>query len=490
MTAAAAGPGKAEIQMLVVYGNTLHCSRHFVLQVTNAKLARQFIGELVRERYVTDASNCGSDAEISKKQAQGTVAIGFTYGGLEKLELPARYLYVFREKAGAFAEGAFPRAARRLADTGPSAPEGWDRRFRPNRAHVLLSLHADSQDELGKLAGKLRGLSGSDGLADWNEYLEAGHLTAERERRTEHFGFRDGIARIAISGFHEPAKNEQPHAPGEFLLGYGNDEKFNTWLLPFPQLLPWLLPATPKDAPAFFRNGSFAALRKMKQDVEGFQAAVKKWAAQIAGGSNLDQWSEYVMAKMCGRWRDGSVVTAKSPSAPYRQAERAAKMTNEDLNDFDFSDDREGLGCPFGAHIRRMNPRADLVVPFRRRPLIRRSMPYGPVLNRDAGERKSDAERGLLGLFFCASLEDQFEHLLAEWGDANPMGPDNAGNAKDPLIGNHEDRAAFFDIPMEGEHRRRLRDFTPFVTTRGTLYAFFPSLPALGVIADGPSQPA
>ena len=44
-------------------------------------------------------------------------------------------------------------------------------------------------------------------------------------------------------------------------------------------------------------------------------------------------------------------------------------------------------------------------------------------------------KRGLLGLFFCASLEDQFEHLLSQWGDATPMGPPNRGTAKDPFIG-------------------------------------------------------
>jgi hypothetical protein len=105
-------------------------------------------------------------------------------------------------------------------------------------------------------------------------------------------------------------------------------------------------------------------------------------------------------------------------------------------------------------------------------------MPYGPKF-----DHEPDKPRGLLGLFFCASLEDQFEHLLIEWGNANPMGPDNRGNAKDPLVGNYQDPRAFFDIPMPGEPLRQLDAFTRYVTTRGTLYAFFPSLGTIGRIA-------
>jgi len=127
-----------------------------------------------------------------------------------------------------------------------------------------------------------------------------------------------------------------------------------------------------------------------------------------------------------------------------------------------------------------MNPRGDKVVPRRKRPLVRRGMPYGPPY-----KKGDDAERGLLGLFFCASLEDQFEHLLCEWGDANPMGPPNRGTAKDPFTGASGGKG-MFDIPVPGPGQRQLADFTSFVTTRGTLYAFFPSLTGIEILSrDG-----
>lgn len=493
MTAPAVHPDKSDIQRPIVYGYNLDCSRHFVLQVKNAYKARRFLGELVRLGLITDASIGSRDVKLMKNRELGPINVGITYRGLAMLGLPDRYLYVFQEKARAFAEGAYERAARRLADTGPSAAESWEECFKPDSAHVLLSIHAGEGVEWKTVTKRLKKVRGAYGLRGWNCPFDGRHLTTEEDGRTAHFGFRDGIAQPAIRDFHKEKKFEKLHEPGEFLLGYENDEGFNSWLLPFPRLLPWLLPDAPFDDPEFFKNGSFAVFRKMEQNVEAFHAAVRKWAEKLGGGRNLDEWSQYVMAKMCGRWLDGRVVTAESPSAPDGSIVPGGAMTDEALDEFDFSDDKEGLGCPYGAHIRRMNPRADLVVPFRRRPLIRRGMPYGPAYKPNSAEpgsakpesKETDRkkERGLLGLFFCASLEDQFEHLLAEWGDSNPMGPDNRGNAKDPLVGNHEDPEAVFDVPVPGETLRQLDGFTPYVTTRGTLYTFYPSLAALDMIA-------
>lgn len=92
-------------------------------------------------------------------------------------------------------------------------------------------------------------------------------------------------------------------------------------------------------------------------------------------------------------------------------------------------------------------------------------------------------ERGLVGLFFCASLEDQFEHLLSEWVEKKPMGPPDRGRAKDPLIGHHDDPGAEFHIPRPGADPLVLTFDQPFVRTRGTLYALFPSRTGLQRIA-------
>jgi len=472
-------PEKADVQRLVAYGYDFERSRHFILEVKTPQKARAFLAGLVELGLITDASADNEDVIARKNRGCCPTHIGFTFRGLQELRLSPALLLAFREKAQAYTEGAALRAARRLADSGASAAPWWDASFQHGRAHLLLSFYADTENELDRFAEVLRQIPGADDLDGWDAALDGCHLSPDKAQRRVHFGFRDGISNPRIAGFHSPeavpeSKAPGLHAPGEFLLGYENDEGFNPWLLlnPEPRPNPWLLPTAHFD-PGFFRNGSFAAFRKIEQHEAEFNAFVSAHATQL-GVSEA-----YVRAKLAGRWDDGSVVRPDEESAPLpAPANDGDPPPEAPLNDFDFSDDAKGRGCPFGAHIRRMNPRGDLIVPFRRRPLIRRGMPYG--------RRYQDApadKRGLLGLFFCASLEDQFEHLLAQWGYANPMGPDNWGDAKDPLIGNHQDARAVFDIPVAGEQTRQIDGFKPFVTTRGTLYAFYPGLSALRDIA-------
>lgn len=479
MTAPADTPQKADVQRLIVRGYTLNRCRHFVLQVSDPAAARCFLKALLQRRLITNASIDHGDAAMLNLHGYCPLNIGFSFRGLEALQLDLPYQRVFQEKAPAFAEGAYARAAHRLADTGESAAPCWDECFRPEHAHVLLSIYADEECELDAWALLLEQLPGAKGLGDWKVFLDGSHLSRDRKKRTVHFGFRDGISDPPIAGFpqREPtllSPAPKAHAAGEFLLGYANDEKFNPWLLVNPSALPnpWLPPSAQVDA-GFFRNGSFAAFRKIEQHEREFQAFVRFWATKFGVSE------EYVRAKLAGRWDDGhGVQPGEECPPPEPRSAEARRKEEARLNDFDFSIDRDGEGCPFGAHIRRMNPRADPIVPFRRRPLARRGMPYGPSF-----ESAPQEKRGLLGLFFCASLEDQFEHLLGQWGNANPMGPDNRGDAKDPLIGNHENPRAIFDIPMPGEPLRLLHDFRPFVATRGTLYAFYPGLAALRTIA-------
>jgi deferrochelatase/peroxidase EfeB len=477
MSAVPVAPDKAQVQRLVAIGYDLHCCRHFVLRVQDAARARDFIADILKRGLITDASvdKNGLSQMLEADPLYCPASIGFTYRGLEALGLMRPYLRVFQEKARAFTEGAYCRAARRLADTALSAAQFWETCFKPEQAHVLITLHADDD---GRIDAVVKSLSPEQsGLAGWDQPHRGRHLIDNRSAREAHFGVRDGIANPAIRGIHDQPANPSGGevrkkvgrdlcAAGEFLLGYANDADFNPWLLinPLPAPNPWLRPLAPID-PDFFRDASFGAFRKIEQDEAAFKDFLE------ASAATLDVSADYVKAKLVGRWDDGSLVQpgAKSPSGENK---------NADLNDFDFSADPKGEGCPFGAHIRRMNPRNDPVVPFRKRPLMRRGIPYGKRYVEAPGDK-----RGLLGLFFCASLEDQFEHLLSSWANENPMGPRNRGTAKDPLIGHHEDPGAVFDVPTPPDATLcRIKGFTPFVTTRGTMYAFYPGIRALGMI--------
>ena len=113
--------------------------------------------------------------------------------------------------------------------------------------------------------------------------------------------------------------------------------------------------------------------------------------------------------------------------------------------------------------------------------MFRRGVPY--TYHVQLADGTTHVERGLLGLFFCASIEDQFEHLLSEWIEKMPMGPPSLGNAKDPIVGQHDGSKTSFHIPGNAGGLRLDGFDEPFVTTRGTLYALFPSQRALSEIA-------
>ena len=78
------------------------------------------------------------------------------------------------------------------------------------------------------------------------------------------------------------------------------------------------------------------------------------------------------------------------------------------------------MRCPVGAHIRRVNPRDQPVqgqgTTWRQQqcsPDDPSWMPYGPVY--DPTKPYDGIERGLLGYFINASIENQYEFVLSHW---------------------------------------------------------------------------
>lgn len=449
---------RVDIQRLALIGHDTDYCLHFILRVANAPLAVRFVQELVEQDWVKhSASLPDANQPLAGSGTKTSLSIGFTAQGLAALGMDARIGAALGQLAPAFAAGARARAAR-LGDTGASAAESWSKEFEHDNAHVLVSLHGDDRAALDRAVAKVRQLVPDDGgLTGWDKPLLGEQFTfdddgARGKIRTAHFGLRDGIARPAIV---DQGPGQDLHAAGELLLGYPNDVGMDRWTTTLPP-----------EVAAFFTNGSFAAFRQMAQDEIEFasylDAAKTKLAAQ---GVHVS--TEYLKAKFNGRWPNGAPLLPGATEQPNVGAGDA-------LNDFDFGADGAAHGCPFGSHIRRTNPRADSTIHRRRRPIFRRGMPYGPRFN----ERNADTPRGMLGLFFCASLEDQFEHVLAEWIDKVPIAPGDRGDAKDPLVGHHDDAEAVFSIPRaEGE--LRLRGFRPFVRTVGMAYLFYPGVGAL-----------
>jgi cytochrome P450/deferrochelatase/peroxidase EfeB len=284
---------------------------------------------------------------------------------------------------------------------------------------------------------------------------------------TVHFGYRDNISQPRIEGVDYKYDSSVPgRIPvGDVLLG--PDYRTSRGNLPIADL--------PVD---LAKNGTYAALRVIEQHVKNFNEMLAKPVIKPPLPSTLreDQAAGLIAAKLLGRWSNGmplAVDATEAPSAPGKGAV---------TNDFDFwkspnESDRSGLGCPFGSHIRRMNPRDGVVVgiPQGRR-IIRRAMPYGP---KDDG---SEASRGLVGLFFCADLANQFEFVQHAWANGDVSAPGLEGSV-DPFIGTRgeDGRTSFvFDHARE----KYTLEVPRLTTIRGSAYLLMPSRTALKWLAS------
>lgn len=406
------------------------------------------------------------------RPGQVQCSLGFTWRGLQQLNLPDAYLQALARLAPAFTQGAPLRAAR-LGDSGASAPRHWHPDFALDAAHVLLTLHgpdvaltrlldrfASNADAAAREAQAPRALS-------WATAWRGQRLGAPPGRHGQwvHFGYRDGLTAVGPVSVPVPQARPQlyqAHADGEFLLGHADDTGANRFALP----------GATAQLRAFFRDSSFGVFRPLRQDVDGFETFLHDKQQQLERHvSNLHP--EWLRAQLCGRWPGGAALRPGA-QAPGTDTPGPAELAP------DFGNDRDGRGCPFGAHVRRMNPDPAQTAGARLRPLIRRGTPWGPALWHDADPA---AERGLLGLFFCASLEDQFEHLLGEWANRMPLGAaagsEGLAAAKDPLIGQHENPQAALAITLPDGTRWHLDGLQPWTRCLGTAYAWHPGAHAL-----------
>ena len=379
-------------------------------------------------------------------------SIGFSFAGLEAMAVPESYLRLFRRLAPAFEAGAVRRSVD-LGDIGASAAQKWRLAFRQDLAHVLLSWHGPRvsvQEQAKRVAEKWKG---NFGLV-LPDPLEGARIGAPMGEAGEwvHFGVRDGLSEVCIDNEspRPTAPDCRQHAPGALLLGHVNDAGFN----------PFALSQAPEKVRNFFCDSSFGILRPMAQNVAAFDEQIDRWVDALSPSVNFNVTRDFVKAKLCGRWPNGQQL-------------RPGDLTPQGPLALNPADDDAGEGCPFGSHVRRMRPAPDQHGRVFARPLQRRSLPFGPAA---WTARPTDSvQRGLIGHFFCASIEDQFEHLLGQWAARPPAGAAPGDRALDPLMGPHEDADAALAVPLKGHGVQTLKGFTAWTTTLGTMYAWHPS---------------
>jgi Dyp-type peroxidase family len=375
-----------------------------------------------------------------------SLAVGLSFQGLKALGVPEESLATFPPE---FQQGMAARAAE-LGDVGENAPEHWEKPLGSQDVHLVVAgLAPDAvllEAAFRYALEALRDLSGV--VPIWQ--LEVQSAADLRNM----FGFADGISHPAVEGTGIPGTNpyEVPLKAGEFVLGY-EDETYNLPPIPQPEVLG--------------RNGTYAVFRKLHTRV----AAFRQYLRQCAKDRAEEEW---LAAKIVGRWRSGAPL-ALTPDKDDPELGADPKHNNA----FMFGDDQRGLKCPFGAHVRRMNPRDSVVIgAVRLHRMIRRGTNYGQPL--PPGVLEDDgADRGLLFAFVGAHLDRQFEFIQREWvNDGKFIG---TPAEKDPLVSSSDDRE--FTIPNQ-PIRRHLKGLPAFVVNRGGEYCFMPGLRALRWLAD------
>jgi deferrochelatase/peroxidase EfeB len=415
---------------------------HVALRVDNAQAGRELLRRLTP--HVDSAANWW-------KPANAWLSVAISYAGLEALGLPQSSLESFPE---AFRVGMAARS-RELRDEGVNDPKNWEPLFGKGQIHIGLNAFSDSKEKWQRIVEMARGqyqaLSGVSVLNVQDFGAQPGDLNS--------LGYKDGIDQPPIEGSGvDPLPGQgRPIKAGEFILGYPGEAG-----VPLPMPQPDILG----------RNGTYVGYRKYQSRVGAFNRFLR------ANGST-EQERELLAAKLVGRWRSGAPLTlAPDVDNPALGADPKRN------NDFNYANDTHGRQVPFGAHIRRMNPRDTKLtrltdVNIHR--VIRRGTTYGAPYDANAlSEQDDEVPRGAIFLFISAKAMATIEFLQQEWiNDGDFI---DVGEERDPIIGRQEE-GAIFTIPKEPV-RRRVRGIETFNVLRGGEYFLMPSISGLNWLAN------
>jgi deferrochelatase/peroxidase EfeB len=397
--------------------------------------------------------------------------------------------------------------ARLLGDVGRNAPEHWDWGGGGREPHLLVMFFAEPE-HFDSFVQSTKGNTWSDAF---EEVIWLGTSNLDGD---EPFGFADGISQPQIDWEQQL---ERPHtqlgytnlvALGEFLLGYRNEygKITDRPLLDPDAANAELLPAV--DAPEkkdLGRNGTYLVMRQLEQEVR----SLWKFLSDQVGGNVVD--AAQLGAKMVGRTRAGDpLVPIQAEPIPGTDPRTVTQ------NQFTYESDPVGAQCPFGAHVRRTNPRNsdfperrlsafrkliimlgfgpkgfydDLTSSVRFHRILRRGREYGSELSPEEALQPAppnEPPRGLHFICLNASISRQFEFLQNAWIASTKFS--GLTGESDPLLGN---RAPIPGCPVTGNFtmlgdgglRRRISGLPQFVTIRGGAYFFLPSLRALRYFA-------
>ena len=485
-----------DIQGIVRFGyGRLTEAVFLLLKIRNTAAAKRWL-----------ASAPVSNAVALEAAPLTALQVAFTSNGLQRLKIPEELWNGFsiEFRAGI---SAGPGRSRLLGDVANNAPQYWTWGSPGHEPHMIAMVYAQPghlHEWMTTLQGEL-----------WKSAFETlTSLQTSDMGGAEPFGFTDGLSQPTLDwdGLKRPSTTETAYSNtcclGEFLLGYPNEYARYTERPLLSDSAPGssILPPAFEIAGTrdFGKNGSYLVVRTLEQDVSGFW----KFAQKAAEGDPVER--DAFASAMVGRMRDGTPL-AEIQAEPIP----GVSTTEAAQNQFTFDNDPQGTLCPFGAHIRRANPRnADLPTPpahglqkllqffglgdhtlqsdakaatrFHR--ILRRGREYGtPLSLEDAIHDKQDS--GQCGIHFmclAANISRQFEFLQSAWMMNSKF--DAMTDESDPLLGNRQPVSAAntdtFSRPHSSGICQRVAGVPPFVTVKGGAYFFLPSISAIRYLAS------
>lgn len=480
-------PELKNVQGLVFSGFAHFQACHLLLQFPDTGCdPNRFIGSLLEHVQ---------SAEQWAVRPEQFLNIGFTYPGLTATNVP---LVRFDQFPLEFQLGPTNYYSQQnLCDLGTSAPVQWafGGEGDAQRVDCIVHCYGADIDKLRLLVNAVMAAANEHGVVEllplpavgspaseddaaWNRRY---HSSTEIPPKFIHFGYRDGISNPKLDWPEAWPEDKctHPGALNNFLVGYPNSA-----FLPGP---------SSDDATGrFAQDGCYNAFRVFYQDVEAFDRFLDHHGSVLSQrlGIPIAHAREWVASKLNGRWREGSPLVL----APQGHQEQLAEESV-----FGYAQDGSGGRCPFSAHIRVTNPRdqemfrPELPIPL----LARRGTVYGappralpPDAEGNATRKDYSGERGLVGMFLCGNIGEQFEKVCA-WISGNTFSPVFSERPQDALIANRLAPLATkqFRIPIPGADDYVIDMDDPevpsqFVVTRGTAYCFLPSISALELIAE------
>lgn len=492
-------PDNSNIQGLLIRGYTHPYSCHLLFSFQAPSVAlntKVFFTDLYPK--VQSAVDWGNNKPLSM------LNIGLTFNGLTILGIPNTTNTTFPAE---FQQGPWSSASQQsLGDFNAGSPANWwYKNFANTDLHCVVHAYALTNDALNDLITFITNAAKTNGLTELLPLKEGdGRLyqsIIDDNPAKIHFGYVDGISEPALSMPTSYSTRNQADLDN-FLIGYPQYSIID----PSPS------GDTSTNSEAKFAfDGFYNAFRVLYQDVASFnnfliaQATDPNNVAKLAYlGLNQDELVEWFAAKLVGRWRNGSPLIL-SPNAP--------DPATADSEDFGYAtagipspnqDVPSSFKCPFSAHTRVSNPRDQTLTPGEGNlgpvRIVRRGVSYGKEL---IGNTDDNVDRGLIGLFLCGSIAQQFEKLYG-WMNYNNFSPKPNFSVKNPpqdaLLGNRPTApnltnypgvVSTFTIPIQNPATPDQADsivisgLPEFIQTRGTAYCLMPSLKALNYLATG-----